>query len=76
MPREAREEKEGRIETIKECVEDLRRKIAMRGQASGAGPAMEGKRACHLGWLMEPRVSVPLGSESERRGTRRTQEGS
>src|SRR6267142_6696083 len=75
-PREVREEKEGRIEMIKERVVDLRRKVATRGRSSGVGPAIRGKRAFHLGWLTEPRVSSPRGSVSERRGTRRTQEGS
>ena len=75
-PIEVREEKEGRIETTKEWVEDLRRKVATRGRVSGVGPAMGGKRAFHLGWLTEPCVSTPSGSVSERRGTRRTQEGS
>src|SRR6267142_706494 len=75
-PREVKEEKEGRIETTKDWVVDLRRKVATRGRSSGVGPAIGGKRAFHLGWLTEPRVSSPRGSVSERRGTRRTQEGS
>src|SRR6267142_589092 len=75
-PREVKEEKEGRTEMTKERVEDLRRKVATRGRVSGVGPAVGGKRAFHLGWLTEPHVSSPRGSVSERRGTRRTQEGS
>jgi len=47
IPREEREEKEGRSKTTYGLVVDLRRNVVTRGRDSREGPTKGGKRAFH-----------------------------